>query len=65
MTHVGLCISVMPEGEKIGDASSKGWEESASLVGIGLSDLSNIGMPVAPRPPSSDITVYKAGVRRN
>ena len=56
----------MPEGEKIGGASSKGWVESAPMVG--LIDLSNIGVPVQwpPRPPPiSDITVYKTGVRRN
>ena len=35
----------MPEGEKIGGASSKGWVESAPLVGIELTDLPKIGTP--------------------
>ena len=29
----------MPESEKNGDVSSKGWAKSAPLVGIGLTDL--------------------------
>ena len=36
-------VIVMTEGEKNGGASSKGWAESAPLVGIGLTDLSNMG----------------------
>ena len=52
-------MSVMPEGEKIGGASSKGWVKSAPLVGIGLIDLSNIGVLVAPPPrPSVPTSLY-------
>ena len=45
--------SVMPEGEKVWGAGSKGWaDRSALMVGIGLTDLPNIGGgAVAPGPP--------------
>ena len=46
-------ITVMPEGEKNGGSSSKGWAESAPtpLVGMGLTDLQNIGGAMAPLTP--------------
>ena len=44
--------------KKIGGASSKGWAESAPLVGIGLTDLTNIGggQVAPPSPPGYGIT---------
>ena len=47
----------MPEGEKIGGASSKEWAESAPLVGIELTNLPDIGGASGPPfgPPSSGI----------
>ena len=50
-------ITVMSEGEKNWGASSKGWADSAPLVGIGLTDLTNIGgASDPPGPPGSGIT---------
>ena len=37
----------MQESEKAWGASSKGWDESALLVRIGLTDLPKIGGPLA------------------
>ena len=49
-----LPLTVMLVGDKNWRASSKGWAESAPLVGIGLTDLPNIGPPAPP--PHSSIT---------
>ena len=51
--------------KNIEGATSEGWAESAPpLVGIGLTDLPNIGVPVAPlAPPGSDITGGREGSR--
>ena len=46
----------MPEGEKFGVPVLKGGWNLPLLVGIGLTDLSNIGGPVGPRHPGSVIT---------
>ena len=47
----------MPEGEKHGGATSKGWAESAPMVGIGLTGLPNIGGGQwPPWPPGSGTT---------
>ena len=48
-------ITVMPEGENFGGASTKEWAESVPLplVGIGLTDIPNIGGQWPSCPPSS------------
>ena len=38
--------------KNVGGAGSKGWVESAPLVGIGLTDLQNIWGPLAISAPS-------------
>jgi hypothetical protein len=45
--------------KKIGGASSKGWAESAPLVGIGLTDHQTLRGAVAPPPSGSGSTELK------
>ena len=47
-----ILISVMPEGENIGMPVVIGGDNLPSLVEIGLTDLPNMGGPVAPLVPS-------------
>ena len=48
----------MPEGEKHWGASKKGEDNLPSPVGIKLTDLPNIGGPVAPLAPAVPAPLY-------